>query len=76
MSTRDSSTGRYERKDVVSGLHEFWMGETKGKAVMIHFGKVGTPGHTGSREFKNPDAAKEFLLDRLQKKKEEGYQQF
>jgi predicted DNA-binding WGR domain protein len=75
MSIGDSTTRRYERKDEVTGLYEFWMGEIKGKAVMVHFGKVGTPGHTGSREFKTTDAAKEFLLKRLQQKIAEGYQQ-
>jgi predicted DNA-binding WGR domain protein len=73
MSSRDSSSGRYERKDKASGLHEFWIGETKGVAVTIHFGKVGTPGHRGSREFKTTEAAKEFLTKRIQQKIEEGY---
>ena len=62
-----------ERKDEASGLHEFWIGETKGVAVTIHFGKVGTPGHRGSREFKTTEAAKEFLTKRIQQKIEEGY---
>ena len=74
MSSIDSASGRYERKDEASGLHEFWIGETNGKAVTIHFGKVGTPGHRGSREFNTTEAAREFLTKRIQKKMEEGYQ--
>jgi predicted DNA-binding WGR domain protein len=74
MSRSDSAPERYERKDEDSGLHEFWIGETNGKAVTIHFGKVGAPGHTGAREFNTTEAAKEFLTKRIQQKMEEGYQ--
>ena len=74
MSRSDSAPERYERKDEDSGLHEFWIGGTHGKAVTIHFGKVGTPGHRGSREFDTIEAAKEFLTKRIQQKMEEGYQ--
>lgn len=74
MSTSDFATGRYERKDEDSGLHEFWMGDIVGKAILVHFGKVGTPGHRGSREFKTTKAAREFLEKRLQQKMDDGYQ--
>jgi len=68
------SSGRLELKDENTGRHDFWIGETHGKAVTIHFGKVGSPGNRGSREFQTHDAAREFLEKRIQKKLEEGYQ--
>ena len=69
------STGLYELKDEKTGRHEFWIGEAKGKAVTIQFGKVGTQGHRGSREFVTSEAAREFLDKRLQQKLAEGYKQ-
>ena len=65
----------YELRDQKTGRHEFWIGEAIGKAVTIHFGKVGTQGHRGSREFKTSEAAKEFLDKRLHQKIAEGYKQ-
>jgi predicted DNA-binding WGR domain protein len=55
-------------------MHNFWIGESHGKSVTIHFGKVGTSGHRASREFETTLAAKKFLTKRHQKKIEEGYQ--
>jgi len=75
VSRAEVSTGLLELKDESTGRHDFWIGETNGKAVTIHFGKVGTPGHRGSREFKTAEAARNFLTRRLQQKLEEGYQQ-
>lgn len=75
MSGKELTTGRLEFKDESTGRHDFWIGETHGKAVSIHFGKVGSPGHRGTREFKTAEAAREFLERRLQQKIEEGYQQ-
>ena len=75
VSESEVSTGMHELKDEESGCHEFWIGDVKGKAVTIHFGKVGTQGHRGSREFKTSEAAREFLNKRLQQKLEEGYKQ-
>lgn len=69
------SIGRLELKDEKTGRHDFWRDESKGKTVTIHFGKVGTPGHRGSREFKTIEAAREFLAKRLKQKMNEGYQQ-
>ena len=74
MPESDVSTGRYERKDVESGRHEFWIGEVKGRTVTIHFGKVGSSGHRGSREFKSQEAGRDFLESRLAQKITEGYQ--
>jgi predicted DNA-binding WGR domain protein len=75
VSRPEVSTSRLELKDESTGRHDFWIGATYGKAVTIHFGKVGTPGHRGSREFKTAEAAREFLTSRLQQKMQEGYQQ-
>ncbi len=75
MSESGISTGLYELKDEKGGRHEFWIGEAQSKTVTIHFGKVGTPGHRGSREFKTSEAALKFLDTRLQQKVEEGYRQ-
>ena len=75
MSGKELTTGQLEFKDESTGRHDFWIGETHGKSVMIHFGKSGSPGHKGSREFKTTEAAREFLESRLQQKIEEGYQQ-
>ena len=69
------STGLYELKDEKTSRHDFWVGEAKGKIVTIHFGKVGTQGHRGAREFKTTDDARKFLEERLQQKIGEGYQQ-
>ena len=74
MSGEDLTTGRLEFKDESTGSHEFWIGTTHGKAVTIQFGKVGTVGHRGSREFKTAEAARKYLEGRLQQKIEEGYQ--
>ena len=74
MSEIEFSTGLHEFKDETSGRHEFWIGGTHGKAVTVHFGKVGSPGHRGSREFKTAEAARKYLEGRLQQKIEEGYQ--
>ena len=75
MAHSEVSTGRYERLDEESGRHEFWIGEAKGRTVTIQFGSVGTTGHRGSREFKTPEAAREFLKSRLDQKIDEGYKQ-
>lgn len=72
MSSKDTeSTGRYEFKDEHD--HKFWEGEVKGKAVTLHFGKIGTSGLRASREFTTVKSAKEFLEMRLQQKIREGF---
>ena len=52
---------------------KFWNAEIKGTSVTIHFGKVGTQGTTGCREFTSYEAAENFLAQRVRKKLEEGY---
>jgi predicted DNA-binding WGR domain protein len=74
LTSSEFSTGRLELKDETTGRHDFWMGEVKGKTVTISFGKVGTQGHTGSREFKTTKGARNFLEQRLQQKLDEGFQ--
>ncbi|MHA2353419.1 MAG: WGR domain-containing protein, partial [Candidatus Thorarchaeota archaeon] len=68
MSKDRFSTYRLELKEDSTGKHDFWIGESHGKSVTIHFGNVGTPGHRASREFNTAQAAKEFLMKRHQKK--------
>jgi predicted DNA-binding WGR domain protein len=75
VANPEVSTGRYERLDEESSHHEFWIGEVRGRIVTIQFGSVGTTGHRGSREFKTPEAAREFLKARLDQKINEGYKQ-
>ncbi|MGY5858879.1 MAG: WGR domain-containing protein [Candidatus Thorarchaeota archaeon] len=75
MFGKELTTGRLVLKDESTGRHDFWIGETHGKSVAIHFGKVGSPGHRGFREFKTAEAAGQFLESRLNQKIEEGYQQ-
>lgn len=72
MSSKNKKgTGRYEFKDEYD--HKFWEGEIEGKAVTLHFGKVGTSGLRASREFTSFETAKKFLEERLQKKIREGF---
>jgi predicted DNA-binding WGR domain protein len=52
---------------------KFWNAELIGKSVTIHFGKVGTSGHRGTREFSSIAAAEQFLAQRVRQKLEEGY---
>ncbi|TET08586.1 MAG: WGR domain-containing protein [Candidatus Thorarchaeota archaeon] len=70
-SNSRENTGRYEFKDEYD--HKFWKGEIEGKAVTIHFGKVGTSGLRASREFTTVESAKKFLEERLLKKIREGF---
>ena len=67
------STGRLELTDEARGRHEFWKGELEGRTVTVQFGKVGTEGHKGSREFKTNEDARDFLNKRLRQKVEEGF---
>ena len=71
VSNDEEGTGRYEFKDEYD--HKFWKGNIEGKAVTLHFGKVGTDGLRASREFTTIDSAKKFLEERLQQKIREGY---
>ena len=66
-------TGRLVIGDPNSGTQKFWDAEIKGNSVTIHFGKVGTRGTKGSREFTSYEAAEQFLAQRVRKKLEEGY---
>ena len=66
-------TGCLIREDSISGDQKFWDAEIKGTSVTIHFGKVGTQGTRGSREFPTYEAAESFLAQRVRKKLEEGY---
>jgi len=66
-------TGRLIQKDSINGTQQFWNAELNGKSVTIHFGKVGTPGHRGSREFSSIDEAEMFLAQRVRQKLVEGY---
>ncbi len=66
-------TGRLVIGDPISGTQKFWDAEIKGNSVTIHFGKVGTTGTKGSREFTSYEAAEKFLAQRVRKKLEEGY---
>ena len=66
-------TGRLIQGDSNSGDQKFWNAEIKGTSVTIQFGKVGTQGTTGSREFASYEAAEGFLAQRVRKKLEEGY---
>ena len=66
-------TGRLIQKDSNSGDQKFWNAEIKGTSVTIQFGKVGTQGTTGCREFTSYEAAEVFLAQRVRKKLEEGY---
>ena len=56
-----------------NGNTKFWTAQVNGNSVTIHFGKVGTPGTKGSREFTTYEAAETFLATRVRKKLEEGY---
>jgi len=67
------NTGRLIQNDPINGTQQFWNAEVNGKSVTIHFGKVGTPGYRGSREFSSIDAAEKFLAQRVRQKLEEGY---
>jgi predicted DNA-binding WGR domain protein len=73
MGVFTRTTGRLVQDDPISGTQQFWNAEVNGKSVSIHFGKVGTPGHRGSREFSSIDAAERFLAQRVRQKLEEGY---
>ena len=66
-------TGRLIQGDPGNGGQKFWKAEVKGNSVTIHFGKVGTAGTTGCREFTSYEAAEAFLAQRVRKKLEEGY---
>ena len=66
-------TGYLIQIDSNSGDQKFWNAEIKGNSVTIHFGKVGTQGTRGSREFITYEAAEVFLSQRVRKKLEEGY---
>ncbi len=70
-SNSKEGTGRYEFKD--ENEHKFWKCDIEGKAVTLHFGKVGTSGLKASREFTSFESAKKFLEDRLQQKIREGF---
>jgi predicted DNA-binding WGR domain protein len=70
-SNSKEGTGRYEFKD--ENEHKFWKCDIEGKAVTLHFGKVGTSGLRASREFTSVESAKKFLEERLLKKIREGY---
>jgi len=67
------NTGRLIQNNPINGTQQFWNAEVNGKSVSIHFGKVGTLGHRGSREFSSIDAAEKFLAQRVRQKLEEGY---
>ena len=67
------STGRLEFNDAARGRHEFWKADLEGRTVTIHFGKVGTEGHKGSREFRTNEEARDFLNKRLKQKVDEGF---
>ncbi len=73
MGVYTRSTPRLVQSDPINGTQQFWNAEVNGKSVTIHFGKVGTPGHRGSREFSSIDAAESFLAQRVRQKLEEGY---
>jgi predicted DNA-binding WGR domain protein len=73
MGVFSRATGRLIQDDPINGTQQFWNAEVNGKSVTIHFGKVGTPGHRGSREFPSIDAAERFLAQRVRQKLEEGY---
>ncbi|RDE15333.1 MAG: hypothetical protein C4K48_04630 [Candidatus Thorarchaeota archaeon] len=73
MGTNSKSTGQLIQVNPINGTQQFWNGELNGKSVTIHFGKVGTPGHRGSREFPSANAAEQFLALRVRQKLEEGY---
>lgn len=66
-------TGYLIQEDSNSEDQQFWNAEIKGTSVTIHFGKVGTQGTRGSREFTTYKAAEIFLSQRVRKKLEEGY---
>ncbi|TFH06924.1 MAG: WGR domain-containing protein [Candidatus Thorarchaeota archaeon] len=66
-------TGRLVQGEPGNGSQKFWNAEVKGNSVTIHFGKVGTTGTVGCREFKDYEAAEIFLAQRVRKKLEEGY---
>lgn len=66
-------TGCLIQEDSNSGDQKFWNAEIKGTSVTIHFGKVGTQGTRGCREFTTYKAAEVFLAQRVRKKLEEGY---
>ena len=66
-------TGRLVKGDLTSGNRKFWDAEIKRNSVTIHFGKVGTKGTRGCREFTSYEAAENFLSQRVRKKLEEGY---
>lgn len=76
MGIISKNTGHLVQVDPINGTRQFWNAELNGKSVTIHFGKVGTPGHRGSREFSSIDAAEQFLAQRVRQKIEEGYKPF
>jgi predicted DNA-binding WGR domain protein len=67
------NTGRLIQDDSINGTKQFWNAELNGKSVTIHFGRVGTAGHRGSREFSSVEAAEVFLAQRVRQKLDEGY---
>jgi predicted DNA-binding WGR domain protein len=73
MGVYTRTTGRLIHNDPINGTQQFWTAEVNGKSVSIHFGKAGTPGHRGSREFPSIEAAEKFLAQRVRQKLEEGY---
>ncbi|MFW9961716.1 MAG: WGR domain-containing protein [Candidatus Thorarchaeota archaeon] len=73
MGVYTRSLPRLIQNDPINGTQQFWNAEVNGKSVTIHFGKVGTPGHRGSREFSSIEAAEKFLAQRVRQKLEEGY---
>ncbi|MDH4213835.1 MAG: WGR domain-containing protein [Candidatus Odinarchaeota archaeon] len=73
MGVITRTTGRLIQSDPINGTQQFWKAELNGKSVTIHFGQVGTPGHRGSREFPNIEAAERFLAQRVRQKLGEGY---
>ena len=73
MGVYTRSTPRLVQNDPINATQQFWNAEVNGKSVTIHFGKVGTRGHPGSREFSSIEAAEHFLAQRVRQKLEEGY---
>jgi predicted DNA-binding WGR domain protein len=73
---KSESTGRYERRTSIGTseeTHDYWSAIVDGRFVTIHFGRVGTSGHKASREFRNNQEARDFMLERLKVQMDKGY---